>query len=250
MSVPAKYVDEAVIERVMQVIEPAQIEIAIKAVEELERQNDSVSKQWQMRLERAIYESELAQRRYEEVDPSNRLVASTLEKKWNDKLIKLEEVKKQHQDYVENMKLSITKEQKDKLFSIAKDFPRVWKAQSTKSKDKKQFLRLLIKDITIEECRETNQAMLHIRWQGGACEDLTVEVPFRGQRYSWALIEKVRELSKGHTNYEIAEILNHEGFRSPNNKGFNHFNIHYIRGKYKIGTSQLRHHNELTLKQV
>jgi hypothetical protein len=35
-------------------------------------------RQWHMRLERAQYEADLAQRRYEQVDPANRLVAASL----------------------------------------------------------------------------------------------------------------------------------------------------------------------------
>jgi FAD/FMN-containing dehydrogenase len=46
-------------------------------------------RQWQMRLERAEYEVALAERRYQEVDPSNRLVAGTLERRWNDALVHL-----------------------------------------------------------------------------------------------------------------------------------------------------------------
>src|SRR5215470_16039526 len=46
-------------------------------------------------LATAEYEVALAERRYEEVDPSNRLVASTLERRWNDALLQLQDLKKQ-----------------------------------------------------------------------------------------------------------------------------------------------------------
>ena len=48
-----------------------------------------------MRLERAEYEVALAERRYQEVDPSNRLVANTLERRWNETLLHLQDLKKQ-----------------------------------------------------------------------------------------------------------------------------------------------------------
>lgn len=41
-----------------------------------------------MRIERLEYQAQLAQRRYEEVDPSHRLVAATLEQRWNQALRK------------------------------------------------------------------------------------------------------------------------------------------------------------------
>ena len=71
-------VDKAVAAHILEVIKPDQIEIAIAALDELERRNRAVDIQWRMRVERAEYEAQLAQRRYEEVDPSNRLVAATL----------------------------------------------------------------------------------------------------------------------------------------------------------------------------
>jgi hypothetical protein len=57
----------------------------------LEARDHTVGRQWQMRLERAEYEAELAERRYQEVDPSQRLVAATLERRWNATLLQLEE---------------------------------------------------------------------------------------------------------------------------------------------------------------
>ena len=88
-------VDQPIARRVLEVIQPKQIELAIKALEELERRENAINNQWRMRIERAEYEANLAQRRYEKVDPSNRLVASTLERQWNDALVKVEEIKKE-----------------------------------------------------------------------------------------------------------------------------------------------------------
>ena len=57
------------------------LEVAEEALRQLEDRDEAMSAQWRMRLERAEYEAQLAQRRYEEVDPSNRLVAATLEQR-------------------------------------------------------------------------------------------------------------------------------------------------------------------------
>ena len=52
--------DKPVAERVLEVLKPAQIEIALKALEELERQDQAIDRQWQMRLQRAEYEPSCA----------------------------------------------------------------------------------------------------------------------------------------------------------------------------------------------
>jgi hypothetical protein len=41
-----------------------------------------------------------------------------------------------------------TAEQKARIVALSEDFPRIWNASTTKSKDKKRMLRLIIKDIT------------------------------------------------------------------------------------------------------
>ena len=92
-------------------------------------------------------DADLAERRYEEAEPSNRLVASTLEKRWNDamqRVIELEAVA----DFQRQAVRSLTLEQKQQILQLGKDFPRLWKAPTTSAGDRKRMLRLLIRDIT------------------------------------------------------------------------------------------------------
>ncbi|MFQ5504479.1 MAG: hypothetical protein ACE5F1_06730 [Planctomycetota bacterium] len=158
--------DGAVSKRAPEVLEPAQIEVATAAIQELERRDGALAGQWQMRIERAEYEAQLAERRNEELDPSNRLVASTLEKRWNDALVRLEELRAQFAEFERKEALSVTAEQRTKVLAPAEDFPRLWNAPSTKAKDKKRLLRLLIKDITVERIADRKIVVLHVRWQG------------------------------------------------------------------------------------
>ena len=108
----ADVIDQAVSQRILEVLQPEQIEIALRAVQELERRSQAVDQQWRMRLERLEYQAQLAQRRYEEVDPANRLVAATLEQRWNEalqaKATAQEELNRQRQE----QGLALTDEQK------------------------------------------------------------------------------------------------------------------------------------------
>src|SRR3546814_17922267 len=52
------------------------------AAEDIELERQQLHEQWKLRLERAGYETALVRRRYEAVDPDNRLVARTLERDW------------------------------------------------------------------------------------------------------------------------------------------------------------------------
>jgi Recombinase/Recombinase zinc beta ribbon domain len=95
MSFRCDLLDAAIAKEVLQALQPAELELALAALQELEARDQIILRQWQMRLERAEYEAALAERRYQEVDPSQRLVAATLERRWNDALLQLEELKKQ-----------------------------------------------------------------------------------------------------------------------------------------------------------
>jgi DNA invertase Pin-like site-specific DNA recombinase len=244
--------DKGVERRVLEVLKPAQFDIAINAVEELKKRDQGVARQWQMQIERADYEAQLAQRRYEEVDPANRLVASTLERRWNESLERVEQVKERYASFREKEALSLTPEQKKQAMALAEDLPRLWRAPSTQHKDRKRILRLLIKDITVEQTARKKIA-LHLRWQGGVCEDLHVEIPpniAERLRYSSAIVEKVRELAKSLADTDIAQALNEEGLLSAKGKPFTVCMINWLRYKHRIPAPDLKRKGELTVQEV
>ena len=233
----AKCLDHAISGRILMAIKPEQIEIAIKAFEELEQRGQSLEKLWLMKIERANYESQLAQRRYQEVDPSNRLVAGMLEKDWNDALTVLQEVQIQYEDHKKKNILTTVKDQKENLLNLAKDFPRLWNAPSTSSKDRKRILRLFIKDITVEKFKEERKAILHIRWQGGGLENLEVPLPPLTcglWKHSEEIINRIRVLSITMSDSQIAEKFSQEGLKTKKGYPFTRSTICSVRSHYKI----------------
>jgi DNA invertase Pin-like site-specific DNA recombinase len=112
MSFRCDLLDSAIAAEVLKALQPAEIELALAALQELESRDRTISRQWQMRLERAEYEAALAERRYQEVDPSQRLVAGTLERRWNDALLHLEDLKKQAAEFLHQEARVATPEQK------------------------------------------------------------------------------------------------------------------------------------------
>ena len=230
--------DDAIRRRIMEIVVPSEINLALEAMEELERRDQSLCKQWQMRIERADYEAQLAERRYLEVDPSNRLVANSLEKRWNGALTALEEVKQEFADFRRKELRVATAEQRSRILALSEDFTRLWHAPTTTSKDRKRLLRLLIKDIMVEKSADRKQVLLHIRWQGGANETLRVDL-LRNYadvvRYPDNIIEKVRNLAQDRmTDADIAAAFNSEGRLSSTGKPFTVSIIKWIRYKNNI----------------
>jgi DNA invertase Pin-like site-specific DNA recombinase len=238
LSLRAESLDAAIAKQVIAAVVPSEISVALEAMEELTRRDKALCRQWQMRLERAEYEAQLAERRYLEVDPANRLVANSLERRWNEALLALEDGKLAYAEFRRNELRVVTAEQKSRLLRLSEDFSRLWQAPTTTSKDKKRLLRLLIKDITVEKCSERKQAVMHLRWQGGACETLQVDLPRTSaevRRYPEDLVAKVRNLVQDDiTDAQIAEVFNREGRLSSTGKPFTEAMIRWIRFKHSI----------------
>jgi hypothetical protein len=210
--------DAAISEQVLNALQPAELELAMAVLKNLEERDRALAHQWQMRLERAEYEAALAERRYQEADPSNRLVTSTLERSWNDTLLRVEELKRQYAEVQNRTAQVVTAQQKAEVMAVARDLPRLWNAPSTAAKDRKQMLRLLIKDITVElRLTPNKQAVLHIRWQGGVCSEVTVALPLRHAarvRCPEVIVTRIGELALHLSDAQIARQLNRMGARA------------------------------------
>ncbi len=251
MMVQCGYLDRAVEARVLEVVNQEQIDLALEAYEILQQREQQISGQWKLRLQRAEYEAQLAQKQYDQIDPENRLVASTLERRWNDALLEVENVKQQIAEILQEQSV-VTSGQRDQVLALARDLPKLWHTPETSAKDKKRILQLLLKDITVEKPGR-HKAVLHIRWQGGLCEDLMVELPRPSAdrwRHSEALVNRVRELAKEYSDEEIASKLNDEGLTSAKGNHFTRSSISWIRHKHKILPVNKKKPRELTVKDV
>ncbi len=251
LTVQCPPLDGVVQRRVLEVLSNEQIQVAIDAFEVVSHRHEQIDAQWKMRLQRAEYEAELAQRRYEQVDPSNRLVAATLEQRWNDALIELQDVKDQI-DRLQQQARQLTSQQRDEVLELAKNLPKLWHNTATAWKDKKRILQLLISDITVKKT-ESRVALLQVRWQGGVCEELRVELPrpiAERWRHDEALIERVRDLARTLDDAQIADRFNDEGLKTNKGNPFTIKSIKWIRHKHDIPAVDHRKAGELTVKET
>ena len=176
-----------------------------------------------------------------------------MEQRWNEalqaKATAQEELNRQRQE----QGLALTDEQKGQLLALAKDLPRLWKSPSTSTQDRKRMLRLFIKDITVEQVRPERKALLHIRWQGGAVENLGVALPLPAPdkvRYPQPMVERVRTLALTMTDPQIIATLNQEHLLSATGKPFSLSMIKWIRARHGIPAPALKKPDELTVGEV
>ena len=87
--VKAAVVDELVARRLFAALAPEEIALALAATDEVTERHARASRALELRVERARYEAVRAERAFHACEPDNRLVARTLETRWEAKLREL-----------------------------------------------------------------------------------------------------------------------------------------------------------------
>jgi DNA invertase Pin-like site-specific DNA recombinase len=236
-TVTAAGIDEAVARLFLETVQPPEIELGLAVTREVERQAQEVERQWRLRLERARYETQLAERRYKAVDPDNRVVARTLEREWNEKLGELESLEREHQQVLRREKVELTSQDRARLLELAKDLSYVWYARSTTNAERKNLLRILVREVALSPV-EVPEHGIHIQvlWQTGTCSDLTIA---RRPSYTRATSPETIELigtlvEQKRTDRQIAAELNQRGLLSGVKRAWDKQAVRWVRRRYGI----------------
>jgi DNA invertase Pin-like site-specific DNA recombinase len=228
-------VDAAVARLFLEAIQPAQLEVSLATLEQIEEQARQVERQWQLRLERARYEADLARRRFVAVDPENRLVARTLEKDWNEKLAAVERLKRERAVAPAGAAARLGPDERQRILRLTEDLPALWHAPTTAPAERKLLLRLLVKDVTLTKGAATIRVA--VRWQTGVCTTAEVPRPLRSceaRRTPAPVVERVRALAPTHGDGRIAAVLNAAGLTSGTGRAFTATRVQWIRYAHGI----------------
>jgi DNA invertase Pin-like site-specific DNA recombinase len=224
-------VDDAVARVFLDVVSPAKIEIALHALEELESDRAEARKQWDLQLQRADYEVELARRRYEASDPDNRLVTAELEALWEAALGRREQLRRERAEFERHREHPLGEVDRDQIREIASDLERVWQAETTSMEDRKALVRFLIKRVYLDGVTEAGKIRIDVEWHTGAHTRLTIERPLVGvwaPKTPEAAVERVQELLPEEDYAAIASKLNEEGFRTAKGLAYDQWVVGYI----------------------
>ena len=115
--------DEQITRLVFQALEPAALEISLQVAEDLEAERAQEQRHWEQRLERAHYEVERAFRQYDAVEPENRLVARTLERRWEQALADEAKLKQAHDRYLAEQPTTLSVEERHAIRRLAEEIP-------------------------------------------------------------------------------------------------------------------------------
>ena len=187
------------------------------------RERQRLEKHWRQRQQRAHYEVELTERRYQAVDPGNRLVAGTLEKRWEEALSQERQLQEEYDRFVRETPVQLTDEERARIEALASDIPALWDAPGTTNADRKHMMRCLVKRVVVQVRCDSEFVDVTIHWAGGYESQHEIVRPvatYAQLRDFEPLMNRVVELREaGYTAPEIAKALNAEGFYPPKRSG-------------------------------
>jgi hypothetical protein len=207
-----------------------QFELARVAVEKVMARQMEIERQWEKRLEATRYEADKAARRYYQVEPENRLVARTLEKEWNEKLEEVERLESEYDKIRKSPLFTISREQWEQIEALAKDIPELWKSKTTSNNQRKKLLRLLIEDVTLCNQDDPWSVLVKIHWKTGFVSQHQAERVKQWPHTTTSdVIDRIEQLYLNHTDQEVADLLNKEGYRSGYGRRFTVHCVSHIR---------------------
>lgn len=142
----------------------------------------------ELAVQQARYEADRAERAFSNVEPENRLVARTLESRWEARLAALTEAEAALAT-AQAAKPSLPAA--DSLHALAQDLPRLWHAETTSPRHRKRLLRSLVADVTLLPEPDAHTMRIGVRWHTGATDELAVARPGPG-RTPTAALEVIR----------------------------------------------------------
>jgi len=243
-------IDAAVVQAFLAAISPVNVQVATRVMDQIEQELVSQRRQRELQLEQARYEARLAQRQYDSVDPSNRLVAAELERRWNEKLERVAELERAFVQAERDAAWTLTTEERAAITDLSRDLPALWSAETTTNQERKQLLQMVIESVQVDGITRTGQIEVQIRWRSGTITILDVKRTAPGEcslKTPEQAISRIHQMAPRRSYAEIAAALNRAGLRSAFGRRFTTQHVGYICRRDGLGgrkprsSSKLRH---------
>lgn len=237
--------DEAVVREFFRVLHPAQIDALEQVSANQSKRQRELLRHLEQELIRLEYAAKRAERQYNCVDPENRLIAATLEKKWENALAEWEQAKR-HLAEVEARSpapVRIAKDLRQAFADVGRRLPEIWPNISIQAR--KQLLRTLVAQVNLR--REVDGVVqVRIVWRGDMVSQTSVRLPVHSRRHGEAdkkAVARISELAgQGLADQAIAECLNREGHFPCRSPAYTRQIVQKLRGRngVRLGLGRVR----------
>jgi DNA invertase Pin-like site-specific DNA recombinase len=250
-SVRASLIDDAVTAAFLASVAPDQLVLALAAAGEVTTRRAQATRAAQLAVDRARYQADRAERTFTACEPENRLVARSLETRWEVRLTELAEA--------EAALATQTASQPplpdpDKLAAAAADLPAIWAAKSSTDRDRKRMLRTMLADVTITpSTQDPTRIDVGLRWNSGATQSLPV-TRYRNaialRRTDSQVIALARSIGADLDNASLAAALNAAGHTTGTGQPFTADSAANLRHYHRIPYPGLLADGERTPRQI
>ncbi len=230
-SMTARPVDTAVVQAFLEAVSPVGVEVAVRVLSQVEQQLQELRRQWELQLEQARYEARLAQRKYDAIGPDNRLVAASLERRWNAQLTRVAELEQAYAKAEQEASFTLTPEERAAMQTLAGDLAAIWQAETTTHADRKQLLRLAIESVQLDGVSRPGWIEVQIRWRSDVMTHLEVKRVQPGEgslKTPEQAVARIHELAADLSYAQIAVELNAAGWRTAFGRPFTSQHVGYI----------------------
>jgi hypothetical protein len=238
-------IDEAVVQEFFRALQPAEIDALERVNAKQVEHRHELETHLEQEVRRLEYAARRAERQYDSVDPENRLIASTLEKRWEEALVELE----QSRTRLAELKaqgpppVAIPPELRAAFTDVGRRLPELWERLPVEAR--KTLLRTLVTGVNLSR-DETGVVRIRIAWRGGLVSERSISLPLfsvRDTDRERSILARIRPLvDLGQDDTTIAEQLNREGFRPCRGPAFTAGIVLRLRRRHQIwkGTEGLR----------
>src|SRR6476620_9689850 len=228
-------VDRRVGQELLKVIAPLGVDASLRALEELSAGGAAQRAALSSKLEQLAYEAKKAFEQYDAVDARNRLAASELERRWNEKLEEIEAVK-QRLSSLDAQRYSLSPEEEIRIRSMGDHFPQVWQGDHCPPTLKKMIFRTAIEEIIVGTDQDKKSLELVIHWEGGAHTQLAMERPRSATETVTPMeaLEIIRRMAVRYGDDQIASVLNRRGYSTGKGMRWNQIRVATARRNHSI----------------
>lgn len=227
--------DRLLAKEVLDRLQPLGVEAALAVIEARSQQRSEKKGQLDLALQQARYEAARAQRQYDAADPENRLVASELERRWNERLAAVRDLELEIDRLDADKAPALTEADRERLMALGQDLIGAWESPGATPETRKKIIRTVIAEIIVDVVVGTLELIIH--WQGGDHTRLAVKRSRPGQT-RWTtdaeVVDLVRTLARQMPDETIAALLNRSGKTTGYGNSWTRGRICSLRRQYDI----------------
>jgi hypothetical protein len=232
--IPGRNLDHALSNYLLETVTPEMVAVTLTIQDELVARAAEAARLRQLQVERAQYEADLAQRRYIQVDPDNRLVASVLEAEWNEKLRELAAACERAAQQQRQDEKQFSQVERDLLQQTPTLFQRVWCNSNLPHRERKRIIRLIVTDVTLFKDNEIRAA---VRFKGGATHTLHIPLPRPFAQSRTTLPETIATIDRllnDYTDADVATQLNQQNIKTLEGLSFTATHVYQLRRGHQL----------------